>query len=382
MGDELSMDLIMTGDEAEDLFLNNGPEEKETDVPPVEGQNKTTTEGEPEPIEEINPEELFSSEGVGSGETQENGENAGNQQGDGSSPNDNFYSSIATACKEEGIFSNLEDDSLENIKTAEDFKEAMNKQVMAMLDEKQRQISEALEYGVEPDEVQRYQNAINYLDSLSEEAIKEEGDKGISLRRQLIYNDYRNRGFSEERAKKYTERSFEQGTDVDDALDAKLSNKEFFSTQYSKLVEAAKEQAEKEAKQEREKAESIKKAIMDTEEPFEGVKLDKATRQRVFETISKPVFKDKEGNMYTALQKAQHDDEEGFIRKLGYIFTLTDGFKNLDGLVKGKVQKETKRGFQRIEQALRTPPTPGEPRFASGVGGVEEVKSGGFLLDV
>ncbi len=61
---------------------------------------------------------------------------------------------------------------------------------------------------------------------------------------------------------------FEQGTDVDDALDAKLSNKEFFSTQYSKLVEAAKEQAEKEAKQEREKAESIKKAIMDTEEPF------------------------------------------------------------------------------------------------------------------
>ena len=49
---------------------------------------------------------------------------------------------------------------------------------------------------------------------------------------------------------------------------------------------------------------------------------------------------------------------------------------------KEKVQKETKRGFQRIEQALRTPPTPGEPRFASGVGGVEEVKSGGFLLDV
>ena len=73
---------------------------------------------------------------------------------------------------------------------------------------KQRQISEALEYGVEPDEVQKYQNAINYLDSLSEEAIKEEGDKGISLRRKLIYNDYRNRGFSEERAKKYTERSF------------------------------------------------------------------------------------------------------------------------------------------------------------------------------
>lgn len=37
MGDELSMDLIMTGDEAEDLFLNNGSEEKETTVPPTGG---------------------------------------------------------------------------------------------------------------------------------------------------------------------------------------------------------------------------------------------------------------------------------------------------------------------------------------------------------
>lgn len=381
MGDELSMDYIMTGDEVEDLFTDE-PQNRTEDTPPSNTSGEqTTTEGE-EVEEEINSDTLFVPEGVGSEENQGEGEDTTTHQGDGSSPDNNFYSSIATACVEDGIFPDLDEEFLKTVKDAEGFKEALNKQMKAMLDERQRMISEALEYGVEPDDVRKYQNVLEYIDNISEDAIREEGDAGIALRRKLIYNDYLNRGFSEERAKKYTQRSFDQGTDIDDALDAKLSNKEFYSSQYENIVEQAKKQAEQEALEEKKRAESVRKTIMETEEPFEGVKLDKATRQRVFETISKPVYKDKDGNMYTALQKAQHDDEEGFIRKLGYIFTLTDGFKNLDGLVKGKVQKETKRGLQKLEQSLRTPPMPGEPRFASGVGGVEGSKSRGVILDI
>lgn len=381
MGDELSMDYIMTGDEVEDLFTDE-PQNKTEDTPPSNTSGEqTTTEGE-EVEEEINSDTLFVPEGVGSEENQGEGEDTTTHQGNGSSPDNNFYSSIATACVEDGIFPDLDEEFLKTVKDAEGFKEALNKQMKAMLDERQRMISEALEYGVEPDDVRKYQNVLEYIDNISEEAIKEEGEAGIALRKKLIYNDYLNRGFSEERAKKYTQRSFDQGTDIDDALDAKLSNKEFYSSQYENIVEQTKKQAEQEALEEKKRAESVRKTIMETEEPFEGVKLDKATRQRVFETISKPVYKDKDGNMYTALQKAQHDDEEGFIRKLGYIFTLTDGFKNLDGLVKGKVQKETKRGLQKLEQSLRTPPMPGEPRFASGVGGVEGSKSRGVILDI
>lgn len=381
MGDELSMDYIMTGDEVEDLFTDESQNKTEDTPPSNTSGEQTTTEGK-EVEEEIDPNTLFVPEGVGSEENQGEGEDTTTHQGDGSSPDNNFYSSMATACVEDGIFPDLDEEFLKTVKDAEGFKEALNKQMKAMLDERQRMISEALEYGVEPDDVRKYQNVLEYIDNISEEAIKEEGEAGIALRKKLIYNDYLNRGFSEERAKKYTQRSFDQGTDIDDALDAKLSNKEFYSSQYENIVEQAKKQAEQEALEEKKRAESVRKTIMETEEPFEGVKLDKATRQRVFETISKPVYKDKDGNMYTALQKAQHDDGEGFIRKLGYIFTLTDGFKNLDGLVKGKVQKETKRGLQKLEQSLRTPPMPGEPRFASGVGGVEGSKSRGVILDI
>lgn len=378
---EIGMENIMSGDEMDSLFTVD-PTQQEDEVPALEKQdpdeNISTAEGE------IDPEEIFTPESVGGEEVQDkNGEKPDSQQEDGSSPESNdFYSSIATACKEEGIFPDLDDESLKEIKDAEGFKKAMNKQVQAMLDEKQRRISEALDYGVEPDEVQRYERVIDYLDGISEESIKDEGDKGIALRRQLIFNDYLNRGFSKERAQRYTQRAFDQGTDIEDAIEAKNSNKEYFSTQYSKLVEEAKEQAEEEAREEKRKAESIRNSILETEEPFEGIKLDKATRQRVFDLISKPVYKDKDGSMYTALQKAQRDDEEGFIKKLGYMYVLTDGFKNLDGLVKGKVQKETKRGFQRIEKALRTPAMGGEPKFASGVDGGDEIKAPGLILDV
>lgn len=378
--EELTIDNIMSGDELENLFSPDTDTGEESEPTPKDDKQETT----PAEEQEIDPESLFEDpESVGGEETPEGGEKPESEQDKGSSPNsNNFYSSIAEACKEEGIFPFPEDESLKDIKTAEDFKNALERQTKLMLDEKQQKVLEALEYDVEPTEIAKYQKALDYLDGISEEAIKDESDQGVTLRKQLIYNDFRNRGYSEERAKRLTERSVENGTDIEDALDAKESNKEFLSTKYSNIIEAAKEQAEAEKAEERRQAESIKKAILETEEPFDGVKLDKAMRQKVFDTVSKPVYRDKDGNLYTALQKAQLDDNEGFIRNLGYIFTLTNGFKNLDGLVKGKVQKETKRGFKGIEQALRSTTYGGEPRFASGVSGEVAEKRPEIVLDI
>lgn len=372
---ELSIDNIMNGDEVDSLFSEESIQEDENSSLTEKPENNTITDDEmgqegQSDLESVGNEEPLTKDGKMSDSEQES--SISPESGD-------FYSSIATACKEEGIFPDLDEESLKAIKDADGFKEAMNKQIEAMLDERQRRISEALDYGVEPDEVQRYEKALEYLENITEDTLKDEVG-GEALRRQLIFNDYLNRGFSKERAQKYTQRSFEQGTDIEDAIDAKNSNKEYFSTQYSRVVEEAKEQAEEEVREQKRKAESIKKAIMETEEPFDGIKIDKITRQKVFDLVSKPVFKDKDGAMYTALQKAQKDDEEGFIQKLGYIYVLTNGFKNFDSIIKSKVQRETKKGFQKIEKALRTPSLLGEPKFASGVSGEDD--NTGLLLDV
>lgn len=372
---ELSEDLIMTGDEidVENLFSDDGGEEETQVTPPAPKEKeekeieKTTEE------EEINPDDLFDNpESVGSGkDNQEEEEDTQSEKDKGTSPKTNFYSSIASALKEEGIFPDLDDDTLESIKTPEDFAEAVEKTVQARLDERQRRIDAALQADVEPDEVRRYEQTLANLDAIKEEYITDETEKGERLRKNLIYQDFRNRGYSEARAKREVEKSFNAGTDIEDAKEALESNREYFSTQYQDLIKEAQEEAKKEQRKIKEEAAQLKKSMLEDKEVFTGITLDKTTRQKAFENITKPVFKTEDGEYLTAIQKYEMDNPVEFRKYLSVLFTMTDGFKNIDGLVKGKVKKEVKQSLRELEHKLSSTArnSTGNPRY---VGGVEE----------
>ena len=372
---ELSEDLIMTGDEidVENLFSDDGGEEETQVTPPAPKEKeekeieKTTEE------EEINPDDLFDNpESVGSGkDNQEEEEDTQSEKDKGTSPKTNFYSSIASALKEEGIFPDLDDDTLESIKTPEDFAEAVEKTVQARLDERQRRIDAALQADVEPDEVRRYEQTLANLDAIKEEYITDETEKGEKLRKNLIYQDFRNRGYSEARAKREVEKSFNAGTDIEDAKEALESNREYFSTQYQDLIKEAQEEAKEEQRKIKEEAAQLKKSMLEDKEVFTGITLDKTTRQKAFENITKPVFKTEDGEYLTAIQKYEMDNPVEFRKYLSVLFTMTDGFKNIDGLVKGKVKKEVKQSLRELEHKLSSTArnSSGNPRY---VGGVEE----------
>lgn len=372
---ELSEDLIMTGDEidVENLFSDDGGEEETQVTPPApkekeEKENEKTTEEE-----EINPDDLFDNpESVGSGkDNQEEEEDTQSEKDKGTSPKTNFYSSIASALKEEGIFPDLDDDTLNGIKTPEDFAEAVEKTVQARLDERQKRIDAALQADVEPDEVRRYEQTLANLDAIKEEYITDETEKGERLRKNLIYQDFRNRGYSEARAKREVEKSFNAGTDIEDAKEALESNREYFSTQYQDLIKEAQEEAKEEQRKIKEEAAQLKKSMLEDKEVFTGITLDKTTRQKAFENITKPVFKTEDGEYLTAIQKYEMDNPVEFRKYLSVLFTMTDGFKNIDGLVKGKVKKEVKQSLRELEHKLSSTArnSTGNPRY---VGGVEE----------
>lgn len=372
---ELSEDLIMTGDEidVDNLFSDDGGEEETQVTPPApkekeEKEKETTTEEE-----EINPDDLFDNpESVGSGkDNQEEEEDTQSEKDKGTSPKTNFYSSIASALKEEGIFPDLDDDTLNGIKTPEDFAEAVEKTVQARLDERQKRIDAALQADVEPDEVRRYEQTLANLDAIKEEYITDETEKGERLRKNLIYQDFRNRGYSEARAKREVEKSFNAGTDIEDAKEALESNREYFSNQYQDLIKEAQEEAKEEQRKIKEEAAQLKKAMLEDKEVFTGITLDKTTRQKAFENITKPVFKTEDGEYLTAIQKYEMDNPVEFRKYLSVLFTMTDGFKNIDGLVKGKVKKEVKQSLRELEHKLRSTArtSTGNPRY---VGGVEE----------
>ena len=372
---ELSEDLIMTGDEidVENLFSDDGGEEETQVTPPApkekeDKENEKTTEEE-----EINPDDLFDNpESVGSGkDNQEEEEDTQSEKDKGTSPKTNFYSSIASALKEEGIFPDLDDDTLNGIKTPEDFAEAVEKTVQARLDERQKRIDAALQADVKPDEVRRYEQTLANLDAIKEEYITDETEKGERLRKNLIYQDFRNRGYSEARAKREVEKSFNAGTDIEDAKEALESNREYFSTQYQDLIKEAQEEAKEEQRKIKEEASQLKKSMLEDKEVFTGITLDKTTRQKAFENITKPVFKTEDGEYLTAIQKYEMDNPVEFRKYLSVLFTMTDGLKNIDGLIKGKVKKEVKQSLRELEHKLSSTArnSSGNPRY---VGGVEE----------
>ena len=388
MEEELSLDNILGAEEIENLFVEDG---KTQDTSPA-NEEPLKKEEEPsndkeETTEVVNVDNLFTDtpESVGSGKENTEEKEDTTPKGDGTSPK-NFYSSIAKALKEEGIFPDLDDEGLSKVKDPEDFRDLIDQQIKAGLDERQKRIDEALNAGVEPTEIRKYENTINFLDSIKEENISDEGDKGEKLRKDLIYQDFINRGYSKERATREVQKSFNAGTDIDDAKEALKSNIDFFRDKYNELVNDAKSEAEQEEKEKKEQAEKLKSSILNDKDVFGDLSVDKSTRQKIYDNIAKPVYKDPEtGEYFTAIQKYEMENRTDFLKNIGLLFTLTDGFKNLDGLVKGKVKKEVKKGLRELEHTLNNTArtSDGNLKFVSGVDEDPESFIGkGWNLDV
>lgn len=362
MEEELSLDNILETEDIENLFS-----EQETQ----EITNSESPEEDKETTETVNVNNLFTDESESVGSEEDNTrdkEDTDSSNDKGASPTNNFYSSIAKALREEGIFQNLDDEV--NISSAEDFAKAMRDEITAQFDERQRRIDEALSAGIEATEIRRYENTLGYLNSLQDSHLSDESEKGEKLREQLIYQDFINRGYSKERAQREVKKSFSSGTDIEDAKEALISNKEFFQSEYENLIKEAQEEEKREVQERKEQAEKLKKSILEDDKVFGELQVDKSTRKKIFDTISKPVYKDPEtGELFTTIQKYEMDNRTEFLKNLGLVFTLTDGFKNLNGLVKNKVRKEVKRGLKELEHTLNNTArtSDGNLKFMSGI---------------
>ena len=388
MEEELSLDNILGAEEIENLFVEDGETQ---DTPPANGEppkkEEEPSKDKEETTEVVDVDNLFTDtpESVGSGKENTEEKEDTTPKGNGTSPK-NFYSSIAKALKEEGIFPDLDDDTTSKITTPEDFAEIVEKTIQSKFDARQKRIDDALNYGVEVTEIKRYENTIQYLDTIKDDVLTDEGDKGEQLRKQLIFQDFVNRGYSQERAQREVTKSLNAGTDIEDAKEALKSNKEYFESQYNTMIEEAKQEEQKLIETRKEEAIKLKKSLLEDTKSFGEIQLDKVTRQKIFDNIAKPVYKDPEtGELYTAIQKYEMDNRTEFMKNLGLLFTLTDGFKSLDKLVKGKVTKEVKKGLRELENTLNNTSrnSDGNLKFVSGVEEDPEAFIGkGWDLDI
>lgn len=306
-------------------------------------------------------------EKVGEEENNDDGKNAISPDEDGSSPNP--YSSIAKALGADGILTGFDEKELEEVTTPEDFAELIDKFVESKLDEKQRRINEALSNGIEPDVVRQHEATLEYLGSITEEDITAEGEDADGLRRQLIFNDLLRRGYSEDKARKELEKSFTANTDVEDAKDALEALKTSYQKEYQDLQDDAKKRAEDIRKEQKKQSEDFRKMVLEDEMKLGDTKIDKRTAQKIYDSVTKPVFKDPDtGRLLTEVQKFQKEHPLEFIKQLGMWFVLTDGGKNMDGFTKEKVKQEKYKGLKELERKINSTSlnADGSLRYASG----------------
>lgn len=351
------IDDILSPEEAAQMF-----NEQEAQKPEEE---KETAEETTQPAEEKGQDPA--PEKVGEEENNDDGKNAISPDEDGSSPNP--YSSIAKALGADGILTGFEEKELEEVKTPEDFAELIDKFVESKLDEKQKRINDALSNGVEPDIVRQHEATLEYLGGITEEAITAEGEDADNLRRQLIFNDLLRRGYSEDKARKELEKSFTANTDVEDAKDALEALKNYYQREYQALQDDAKKKADEFRKAQKKQSDDFRKMVLEDEMKLGDTKIDKRTAQKIYDSVTKPVFKDPDtGRLLTEVQKFQKEHPLEFIKQLGMWFVLTEGGKNMDGFTKEKVRQEKYKGIKELERKINSTSlnADGSLRYASG----------------
>ena len=364
----LSLDNMLGENEILGLFDEAGETTTPEEVAEEKGvEEEVSSEESPErndgttskTTEVVDPEDLFEGdteiqpESVGS-------EKTAKEQGDttiddgGTSP-ENFYSSIASAMAVDGIFPNLDEETIKQADSAEALSDLIEAEVNARLDEKQQRISKALENGVEPDDIRKYEGVLQQISTFTDQQIAEESEKGEQLRRNLIYQDYLNKGISPQKAQKMTERSIDAGTDIEDAKEALQSNKEYFQTQYNKLLKEAQERADAYKADQKKQADKLKESILKDKTLLGDMEISNDLRKKVFESISKPVYKDPDtGEYLTSIQKYEMEHRAEFLKYVGLFYTLTNGFKDFDSLSRGKVKKEVRKGLRELEKTLNS----------------------------
>ena len=391
MGDfNLSLDSIYDSSEIESLFEDtdsNETVEKEDTT-----DNKEEKETKDNKVTEVDADSLFDDqpESVGNGDSNEGDKEVDTDANESTSPkssttlqNQNKWQLLSNSLRED-LFPDLEEEAINKVKSAQDFADLMEAQMQAQFDERQRRIDEALNAQVEVTDIQKYENYIQQLESISEDDILDESEKGETLRKALIRDSYLLNNMSLEKANKLVEQSFKANSDIDHAKEALVNNVKLAKQQYQNMINEAKKQQEEQKKQIAKRAEDLKKSILEDDKIFKELEINKNVRQKVYDNLSKPIYKDPETKeLLTAVQKYEKENPDDFLKYTSLFYTLTDGFKNLDTLVKGKVKKELSKGLKDLDNLLsNSSSTTGNLQFLTSGKNDEESIFRGYKLDI
>lgn len=354
--EELGMSLF---DNSENLEINfdEVPDymtpEADTEDPvdpnlPVEGEDEDNIN----PNEDEDPEDVVGNEDPEGDESDD----------DASSPNP--YSSFASVLSDKGLLPSMDLEKTE-IKSEDDLvtavKSEIDNQAKDFLVSKIGEEGyEALQKGISLAEYQQHQDNVFTLEGITEENITED----LELSKKIIYQDYLAQGIDESRAMRLLKRSIDAGEEsiIEDAKESLNSLKVVENRRMEQLAEQRQADALR-IKQEQEKIDNdLKNAIYNSDEFIKDIKVNKATQDRVYKSITTIVGKNPDGVMENQLMKDRRENPVEFDTKLYYLYELTKGFNDFS-LFNNKARTKSSNEFERALKGMKIDSSGTTPGF-------------------
>lgn len=380
--EDLDFDNINDDSLSFSLF-NDDADETKKDNEDVDINNETNND-DTEDTSNINPNDLFDDdpESVGEEDIQD-AKNPTVTDETGNSSAD-FYSSIASALRNDGVLEYLDDDSISAITDADSFKEAFEKEIRNRFDSTQQELLDAMGYGADVKELGQLQSAIAFYDQIDPESLKDDTDNNIAqLRQDLIASYYENLGMPKEQVAREVKKSLDAGTDIEDAQNALTYQRKLYHQIYENKINQAKYESEKQQAEEQMRQKKAIDTIMETEEPFVGIKLDKRVRSKIVENVYQPAVLGDDGQYRSKMQLYQYEHPEDFLQKVGTIFTLTDGFKNFDKLISKAAATKNNENIRDLENKLKNQKNYGNGfRYVSKGRGEQQKPNSRYTLNI
>lgn len=320
MSDELNMDSF--DEETLDFLESTGSgEDGQNDPPPGDDDN---TGGNDD-----NNDNQGGDDGNGDSSDDNNGNGtpsdditSGNSN-DGNNQDAKRLTLFASALAEEGVL-DLEEGA--EIKTFDDIANAVQatirKNELAGLSDLQREYLKSLENGISTEEFNTSKQKITRLESITEDAVKENED----VQRQLITEGYIAKGYSEDKAKKFAQRSFDLGENEADALETLTEQKQAAIDAEKAREDARKQQIEDSEKSRKESLEKIKEIVFDEKsEVIPGFTYNKKVAEEVHRSMTTPAG-EINGRPVSRAALLRSKNPIDYEHKLNYLLTLTKDF--------------------------------------------------------
>lgn len=352
---ELSIDLSF-----EDLeFINEGLEDENT---PGEGEGKdtkgegegagedTAAEGSEEEKQKAAKEAKDNDDAAEGDDPDKVSGEATEGKGDGEQTSPQLYHTLASVLKEKGVLTSVDESSLKDIKDVEGFVELMKGQIKAQefndLTDTQKNILKGIREGAKTTTVDRFESAMTKLNDIDDKQI--EGSEDVQ--KDLIYQDYLSKGFSKENAIKQVNRSVQLKETLADAKESYQNLKTTVQSNYDKAKQADIDLADSDAKKVDKDKKSLEKAILGSNAVIKGYDVPENTRKEVYSEMMKHVSVNPDNKKpENSLMKFQRESPEEFTHKLYYLWTMSNGFKDLEYFS----GKKTSSSVKDLESAIK-----------------------------